>query len=89
MLTEGSTPEEDAIVEAHFNRLQQLVHEGTVVLAGRTLVPDSMGLVILLAPDEAAARTIMENDPAVVGGVMYAELYPYRVALLKGHSTLP
>ncbi len=89
MLTEGATPEEDAIVEAHFNNLQRLLNEGTLVLAGRTLVPDSMGLVIILAPDEAVARAIMDNDPAIVGGIMRAELFSYRVALMKGQATLP
>jgi len=89
MLTEGATPEEAAIVQTHFNNLERLVNEGVVILAGRTLVPDSMGLVIFFAENETAARAIMESDPAIIGGVMRADLYPYSVALLKGHSTLP
>jgi len=33
--------------------------------------------------DESAARKIMENDPAVAGGVMRATLYPYKIALMR------
>jgi hypothetical protein len=35
------------------------------------------------AEDESAVRRIMENDPAVAGGVMRANLYPYKVALMR------
>ena len=84
MLTEGPTPEEDAIVGQHFAYLQGLMAQGTLMLAGRTLNtdPSSFGIVIFFAGSEAEARAIMENDPAVRQGVMRAELFPYRIALL-------
>lgn len=41
------------------------------------------GLLIFEAEHEAAARTFMEVDPAVVAGVMSATLHPYLVALLR------
>jgi len=31
--------------------------------------------------DETAARKFMEEDPAVAGGLMTAELHPFTVAL--------
>jgi uncharacterized protein len=84
MLTEGPTPEEAALVAAHFAYLQGLCERGVVVLAGRTLTTDerSFGIVIFRAPSEQAAQAIVAEDPAVRGGVMRAELFPYRIGLL-------
>lgn len=85
MLTEGATPEEDEIVGKHFAYLKGLTEKGVMLLMGRTLNNDetTFGIAIFEAANEAAARTIMENDPAVAGGVMTATLYPYRVALMR------
>jgi uncharacterized protein YciI len=84
MLEEGSTPQEGAAVSQHFDYLSGLVDEGIVVLAGRTLTTDerSFGIVIFRAASDDDARRIVENDPAVKAGVMRAELYPYRIALM-------
>jgi len=86
MLQEGLTPEEAERVSQHFDYLKELVDRGIVILAGRTLNTDasSFGIVIFNAPSDAAAHELVNNDPAVKGGVMRAELYPYRVALLAG-----
>ena len=82
MLTDGGTHAENEIVQAHFAYLEALVAEGTLALAGRTLNTDSTAFgIALLNADEATARTIMENDPAVAEGVMRAELFPFRTAL--------
>jgi uncharacterized protein YciI len=83
MLTQGPTEQEAKVVTAHFTYLQQLVANGTVLLAGRTLNTDenSFGIVIFLAQTEADALGVMQNDPAVSQGVMKAELFPYQVAL--------
>ena len=84
MLREGPTPQEEAILSQHFDYLKALTVQGVVVLAGRTLNTDesSFGIVILTAASEDAARAIMHNDPAVKQGVMRAELFPYRIALM-------
>jgi uncharacterized protein YciI len=84
MLSEGPTETEAAITAEHFAYLEALVERGVVVLAGRTLTTDasSFGICILRAASEAEARTIMENDPGVRNGVMRAELFPYRIALI-------
>ncbi len=83
MLAAGPTPEEERTIGVHFAYLQDLTNRGVVKLAGRTLTtgPESFGICILEAVDEAAARAIMANDPAVAGGVMTAELFPFRIAL--------
>ncbi|MBI3304270.1 MAG: hypothetical protein HYZ72_19570 [Deltaproteobacteria bacterium] len=84
MLTKGPTSEEAAVVSQHFAYLKGLTEQGVVVLAGRTLNTDesTFGIVIFNASSEESARSIMNNDPAVKNGVMRAELYPYRIAVM-------
>jgi uncharacterized protein len=87
MLTEA-TPEEVETVSRHFAYLQDLTKKGVMILMGRTQNNDesTFGICIFEAEDESAARTIMESDPAVGAGVMRAELYPYKIALMRGQS---
>lgn len=77
---------QEEIVSIHFKVLQELHKEGKLILAGRTLNMDekTFGIVILEVESELEAQTIMKNDPAVAEGIMTAELFPYRVALIKG-----
>jgi len=83
MLTEGPTEREAAILAEHFQYLQELVSEGIVLMAGRTLIADeqAFGIAVFLAASETEARRIMERDPAVESHIMTAELFPYRIAL--------
>jgi uncharacterized protein YciI len=76
-----------AVVAEHFERLERLTEEGTVIQAGRTLSYDPMGLVFFEAAGPDEARRLMEEDPAVKEGVMSAELHPYRVALQRAERT--
>lgn len=77
------TEQKEAIVAEHFARLQALLAEGRLILAGRTLDDNPQGLVILEVGSEDEARELMETDPAVAQGVMTAQLFPYRVALSR------
>jgi uncharacterized protein len=83
MLTEGPTDAEASIINGHFEYLKQLVAEGVVFMAGRTLTADeqTFGIVVFKAASESDAVALMQNDPAIKLGVMKAELFPYRVAL--------
>jgi uncharacterized protein YciI len=85
MVTEGPTLEESETVSRHFAYLSDLTNRGVMILVGRTQNRDesTFGIAVFEAEDEVAARTIMENDPAVAGGVMHATLYPYKVALIR------
>lgn len=86
MVTKGPTPDEQRTVGEHFAYLQTLEAQGSLILAGRTSRDDEsvFGVCIAKAPDEAAARALMEADPAVKSGVMKAELFPFSVALGAG-----
>ena len=79
------TKEDKAVLERHFIRFQEAIKSGQLILAGRTKEPGdkTFGIAILEAADEAAARTFMESDPAVVAGLMTAELHPFSVALQR------
>ena len=85
MVTEGPTPQEQETVSRHFAYVSDLTEQGVMILVGRTQNKDEniFGIAIFEAEDEATARKIMENDPAVAGGVMRAMLYPYKVALMR------
>ena len=78
------TPEEAAVFEEHFAHLQRLLADGTLVLAGPTTGRVNTGINVFEADDEAAARRIMEADPAIARGVCTGELRPFRVSLLRG-----
>ena len=83
---ETMTDEEQGVWGVHFERLQRLVADGALVLAGPTLGPVNTGIVIFEAPDEMAARKVMEEDPVVAGGYARGELRPFRVSLLRGRD---
>lgn len=80
------TVEEQQVWGVHFERLQRLMAEGVLILAGPTLGPINTGIAIMEAPDEAAARTIIEEHPVVAGGYARGELRPFSVALLRGRD---
>jgi uncharacterized protein len=77
------TKEDNAVLERHFARFQEAAKSGQLILAGRTSEPGdkTFGIAIFEAPDENAARKFMQEDPAVAGGLMTAELHPFAVAL--------
>jgi uncharacterized protein YciI len=80
------TEEEQAVWATHFERLQRLVAEGVLVLAGPTLGPVNTGIAVIEAADEAQARRLMEEDPAIASGIAQGELRPFQVALLRGRD---
>jgi uncharacterized protein YciI len=70
----------------HFERLKRLLDEGTLILAGPTLGTVNTGIAVFEAPDEDAARTIMNEDPVIAGGFARGELRPFRASLLRGRE---
>ena len=79
------TKEDEMVISRHLTRFKQSIEEGELILAGRTKEPGdkTFGIAIFEAPDESAARAYMESDPAVVAGLMTAELHPFAVALQR------
>jgi uncharacterized protein YciI len=79
------TKEDEMALSRHFVRFKHAIETGELILAGRTSEPGdkTFGIAIFEANDETAARKFMESDPAVVAGLMTAELHPFSVALLR------
>ena len=90
MLTDGPTERESEVVALHLQYLKRLAERGAVRLAGRTANDDerTFGIVVLEAGSESDAAEIMLNDPAVVQGVMRAELFAFRVAVWGARPAL-
>jgi uncharacterized protein YciI len=80
------TDEEAAVWGVHFERFQRALADGTLVLVGPTLGPINTGIAIFEAPNEAAARRFMDEDPVIAGGFATGELRPFRVSLLRGRD---
>lgn len=80
------TEPEERAWDDHFDRLKKLLAEGTLILAGPTLGRINTGIAVIDAPDEEAARRIMEEDPAIAGGFATGELRRFKVSLLRGRQ---
>jgi uncharacterized protein YciI len=78
------TVEERRVWGEHSERLQRLLDDGTLVMAGPTLGRINMGVAVIEAPDEPSARRIMEDDPTVSSGLASGELRGFSVAYLRG-----
>jgi uncharacterized protein YciI len=80
------TEEERDVWDVHFERFERMLAEGTLILAGPTLGRINTGIAIIEAPDEEAARKVMEEDPVIAGGYARGELRQFRAALLRGRE---
>jgi uncharacterized protein YciI len=80
------TDEERAVWSVHFDRFQRMLAKGELILVGPTLGRVNTGIAIFEAPDEEAARKIMDEDPTIAGGFARGELRPFRVSLLRGRD---
>ncbi len=80
------TDAEQAVWVEHFARLQGLLADGQLILAGPTLGRINTGVCVFEAPDEAAAQQVMAEDPVIQGGFASGELRPFRVSLLRGRD---
>lgn len=74
------TPEEEAIIDKHFDYLKKAFDEGKLILAGPCL-DGVFGIVIIKAETQGIAADFMNNDPAVADKVMSGELHPFKISL--------
>jgi uncharacterized protein YciI len=80
------TDEENEVWGVHFERFERMLAAGSLILVGPTLGSVNTGIAIFEAPDEAAARVVMEEDPVIAGGFARGELRPFRVSLMRGRD---
>lgn len=85
MLTEGPTPDEQALAARHWVYSQDLLIQGKVIFGGRTLHrdPTTFAFVVIRAPSLEAARAIAESDPAVAGRLFTTEVFPFQPMLMS------
>ena len=82
-LASAPTPEEAALIGAHFQRLVRAAESGDAVLFGRTTDEAErppMGIVVFRAATREDAKAWMADDPAVDAGLMRCEIRPYQIA---------
>ena len=84
MLTEGATPDEQMLAARHWSYSQELLAQGTLIFAGRTLNrdPAAFAFAVIRAPSLEEARAFAEKDPAVAGGVFASEVFPFQPMLM-------
>lgn len=80
------TDHEQEVWGEHAARLDRLLADGVLILAGPTLGTTNTGIMVFEADDEAAARRIMDEDPAIASGIGRGELRPFMVATLRGRD---
>jgi uncharacterized protein YciI len=87
MLSTGPSDEEVQAVADHFAYLQRLASQGQLFMAGRSLLADdrAFGIAVFAAASAQDAQAVLDNDPAVVRGVMRGEVYAFEVALWSGN----
>jgi uncharacterized protein YciI len=78
------TEQEQAVWGEHVQLLQRRLEEGSLILAGPTLGQVNTGICVFEAPDEAAARAYMQEDPTISSGIAKGELREFRAAFLRG-----
>jgi uncharacterized protein YciI len=78
------TEEERRVWGEHMALLQKRLDEGSLILAGPTLGAVNTGICVFEAPDEAAARAYMEEDPTIASGIARGELRGFRAAYVRG-----
>jgi len=83
------TEPEQAVWGEHFARLQRLLADGVLILAGPTTGRVNTGVAVFEAPDEEAAQRLVAEDPAIASGIGRGELRPFRVSLLRGRDDTP
>ncbi len=79
------TPDEREIMLQHRDYWTQLMHKRNVIVFGPVMDPAGVfGMGVIEVEDEPAARTLLENDPAIV--LNSYELQPMR-AIHPGQHT--
>jgi uncharacterized protein YciI len=78
------TQEEQDAMREHRDYIRHLSEQGKIVMSGEA--PDgSVGMVLYRVDSAEEARRYFYNDPAVIAGIGYPDLYLFQTA----HLTLP
>lgn len=78
--------DERSVFAAHRECLEELMAQGSLLIAGPTGGTVNTGITVFEAPDESSARAIMDADPAIASGIMRGEVRAFRATFLRGRS---
>ena len=78
--------DERSVFAAHRAYLEELMAQGSLLVAGPTGGTVNTGITVFEAPDESSARAIMDADPAISSGIMRGEVRAFRATFLRGRS---
>lgn len=78
-----ATEEEVAVVGRHFLHLQALLQTNELVLAGRSMDEQPIGIAVLEVENRARAEEILNTDPAIIAGLMLGTLRPFSIAIQR------
>lgn len=84
----GQSDPKQALHE-HQIYLQQLMQSGKLLMAGLFRDDAGGGIAVLDSSDEAFARRLMEDDPAVRSGLLSARLRPWQMVFNPASGTSP
>lgn len=78
------TEEERSIMQQHISYWMEKQNQGIALIFGPVLNPSSPhGLAIIEVENEEQVPTLIEDDPAVVAGIMTTEYYPMKAIIKK------
>ncbi|MDQ4027619.1 MAG: YciI family protein [Actinomycetota bacterium] len=80
------TEEEGAAWQRHFEWVEGLFQEGSLLMVGATGGRTNTGIGVFEAPTEEAAREVVSKDPAAAGGFAQGELRPFDLGLMRGRD---
>jgi len=82
--SQDMTQDERNIMLQHIDYWKKNIDEGKVIAFGPVLHPDgAFGIGIIQADDEAEAKKLAENDPAITSGLNTYEVYFMPNAVVK------
>ena len=73
---EAKPPQAQAQFREHSAHLRKLREAGSLVMGARY---SDLGLLVVAADTEAAARALMEGDPSIAAGTFAIEVHPFNV----------
>jgi uncharacterized protein YciI len=73
---EAKPPQAQAQFREHSAHLRKLREAGSLVMGARY---SDIGLLVVAADTEAAARALMEGDPSIAAGTFAIEVHPFNV----------
>lgn len=74
----------DEMMIPHVEYMHKLIDKGVVVVSGPYIDSRRGGMFVLEVDNEEDLKGLVENDPAVMSGILKNEIRPYNLAFVRG-----